>query len=256
MLERLRSRCQRDVLVGFGLLLLAGLVPAHAAPQQPTGSVSGHVREAESGEPVDAAELTVQGTEKSAVTDRAGYFRMDGIATGNHVLVVKYLGLETREVEFDLYPGELEQIALSLEARAVPVEELVVTVEPEVPVGKLVGFYRRMTRGPGHFITREEIVERGASQPTELLRRVPGLNVGADRFGSAPVTMGRRTGCVPEYFVDGARAPFFNIDNLRSADLAGIEVYRGTSEVPSQFRSRSRCGAIIIWTRDPSRSGG
>lgn len=238
------------------LVVLVGLAAPGPAVSQATGSVTGHVREAETAEPVEGAAISVEALDETTLTDELGYFRLNGLETGPHILVVSYLGLETREVAFEIYAGELEEMSLTLEVRAVPVEELVVTVEERMPVSKLLGFHRRMEQGPGYYITREEIVERNSARPSDLLRRVPGIDVGPSRFGSAQVTMGRRAGCVPEFYVDGARAPQFNIDNLTTGDLAGIEIYRGNSEVPIEFKAYDRCGAIIIWTRDPARGGG
>lgn len=237
-------------------MVLIGLAAPAPSASQATGSVTGQVREAETAEPVEGAAISVEALDETTLTDEGGYFRLNGLRTGAHVLVVNYLGLETREVSFELYAGELEEMSLSLEVKAVPVEELVVTVEERRPVSKLLGFHRRMEQGPGHYITREEIVKRESARPSDLLRRVPGVDVGPARFGSAQVTMGRRAGCVPEFYVDGARAPNFDIDNLTTRDLAGIEVYRGNSEVPIEFKAHDRCGAIIIWTRDPARAGG
>jgi outer membrane receptor protein involved in Fe transport len=52
-------------------------------------------------------------------------------------------------------------------------------------------------------------------------------------------------------YVDGFRVPGDPGDALsmiNAADVEGIEVYRGPSELPAEFMSDD-CAAIVIWTR-------
>jgi len=225
---------------------LAGPVVA-----QGRGVVAGRIVTAASKEPIAGALVKVLETDDSTSTSSSGLFRFDDLTWGAHVLHVEYLGMRSREVPFQIVPHRSTDLSVALELSVIPVAELRVRVRQDLPVDKMYGFFRRMEHGQGYYITREEVERRHPARPTDLLRRVPGLDIGPPRYGTAVVTMGRRSGCVPEYFVDGARAPFFDIDALQPADLEGIEVYRGNSEVPAEFNLRATCGAIIIWTRNP-----
>ncbi|MBL8987755.1 MAG: hypothetical protein JNJ80_15900, partial [Gemmatimonadetes bacterium] len=56
-------------------------------------------------------------------------------------------------------------------------------------------------------------------------------------------------GCGPTYFVDGQVARSF-AESTPISDVQGIEVYRGSAEVPAEFTgSDAMCGVIAIWTR-------
>ena len=63
--------------------------------------------------------------------------------------------------------------------------------------------------------------------------------------------------CYPDVYVDGTMVyafgygrPLFDINSLSTADVAAIELYTGTSRVPSQYNKRSAvCGVLLIWTR-------
>lgn len=239
-----------------GILVLAAVPAASAlssvpAAAQDGGAVTGRVVASVSGEPIAGALVSLPGTADTTTTSASGLFRFEDLAYGAHVLHVEYLGMRSRDVPFRVAPRRPTDLSVALELAVIPVAGLLVRIRRDLPVSKLFGFFRRMEHGHGYFITREDVERRHPARPTDLLRRVPGLDIGPSRHGVAQVTMGRRTGCVPEYYVDGARAPYFVIDDLQPADLAGIEIYRGNSEVPIEFKARARCGAIIIWTRDP-----
>ena len=64
--------------------------------------------------------------------------------------------------------------------------------------------------------------------------------------------VGLRGGCPMQFFLDN-----IPIGDNTSADrmidlvnVAGVEVYRGPSDVPAAWRGyRSRCGIVLVWTR-------
>lgn len=238
-------------LSGLAALAVATAALAGPAAAQGRGVVAGRVVAAVSKEPIAGALVYVRGSADSASTSASGLFRFDDLPLGDHILHVEYLGMRSRDVPFRTLPHKSVDLSVALELSVIPVAELLVNVQRDLPISKMYGFFRRMAHGQGYYITREDVERRHPSRPTDLLRRVPGLDIGATRYGTALVTMGRRSGCIPEYFVDGASAPYFVIDNLQPKDLEGIEIYRGNSEVPAEFNVRAGCGAIIIWTRNP-----
>lgn len=250
--ERIRSPPPRIAPL-LALAAIVCVVWPLSAQSADAGTLMGRVNASSTGDAVVGAEVLVEESDRRTTTGEDGLFRFENLPAGPHDLVVTYLGIRSREISFDLPPGGSDDLSLVVDLTIIPVAELHVEISRTHSVGKLVGFFRRSERGAGVFITREEIAERRPNRPTDMLRRVPGLSIGASRFGSAPVSMGRREGCIPQYFVDGTRAPRFNIDDLHPSDIAGIEIYRGNSEVPIEFKSGDRCGAIIIWTRDPGR---
>ncbi len=249
------SPCRSFTRAALLSLLTATLaaVPLSLQAQVRQASIVGRVIEAGSSAPVQGAEVMLKGTPHRAVTTESGVFRLEELPTGEHTLAVNYLGMESKEFPVQLTARRTLEVTFRLETKVLPVAELVVTVDQTVPVSKLTGFYRRSEQGPGYFLTRADIENQPATRATDLLRQVPGLDVGKrTRGGITPVTMGRRDGCLPRFYVDGAFTSYFDMDNLHPRDIAGIEVYRGNSEVPIRFKHGDRCGVIVVWTRDPS----
>lgn len=248
------------LLRASALVLAAAALAASPPPleaQVREASIVGRVTEANTGAPVQGAEVVLEGTSHAALSNESGLFRLEGLPSGHHTLSVHYLGMRSKEFPVQISARQSLDVSFQLETKVLPVAELVVTVDQTTPVSKLTGFYRRSEQGPGYFLTRADIEDMSATRSTDLLRRVPGLDIGArNRAGFTPVTMGRRDGCVPRFYVDGAFTAYFDIDNLQPRDIAGIEVYRGNSEVPIRFKHGDRCGVIVVWTRDPSNAAG
>lgn len=228
------------------------LAPTSALAQE-TGeraSILGRVSHSESHAAVPDAVIEMPGLELSASSDETGRFVFRDIPAGKHVLLVHYLGyVDTTLVV--LTPNVLTQIEIAINLRIVPVPDLLVQVAASDAPSKLTGFYRRRNAGSGYFITRQDILERAPRWTSDMLRRVPGVQLGRSNSG-VPMIRIRGRNCGISYFVDGIRAPGFNIDNAMPEAVAGIEIYKGAATVPAEFRGMlTPCAVIVLWTRDP-----
>lgn len=239
----------------LALALLIGLVPTllplPAPGQERTATVRGRVVAAATGDPVAGAEVSFPATGHSTLTNESGLFVLESLSPGPGTLEVRFLGTESRRIELDLAPGAIELLRIALVVRVIPLPTLDVTVEREVVSAKLAGFYDRMEKGPGQFITREEILQRDPYRTSDLFRTIPGVRVVHRHLGRRTLRFTRGGRCEVAFYVDGIRTPRLDVDNLTPTDLDGIEVYRGVSEVPIRFRRAATCAAIVLWTRDP-----
>lgn len=262
----------------LGAALLAAVLPlaSPATAQAPggTASLGGVVIEAASGVPISGATVRVAGAPETAVTDREGRFLMYELVPGRRMLEVSYLGQPTRPRAVELIEDRHAEIELAVDLTeftvagtersdlpdrdtVIPLEDLDVEVEGTIAIGKLHGFHSRMENGDGVFITREDILDRDPSRPSDLLRGVPGIRINPSTFERQSVIpsrgqQGQFQRCDLLYFLDGLEVPGFDVDDIPARDLAGIEIYRSLSEIPPQFRRRGICAAILLWTRDPS----
>ncbi len=87
--------------IWLGLLLL--LLPLSARAQA-TGSVAGQVSNAATAVFLDGAEVSVEGTNRSVITERQGRYELT-LPAGPATLVVRYTGLEAQRVTVDVRPG-------------------------------------------------------------------------------------------------------------------------------------------------------
>ena len=89
------------LLRALSALFLCWVVPAFA---QTSGIVSGQVSNAATSIFLEGAEVSVEGTNRVALTDREGRFELS-LPTGVATLVVRYTGLEAQKVTIDVKPG-------------------------------------------------------------------------------------------------------------------------------------------------------
>jgi len=166
---------------------------------------------------------------------------------------------------------------------AAPLAAVVVTADLRDHALDRVGFYQRSQHSVGHYLTAEQINRKSDFQFTDLLRGIPGLRVGIDKYGEDVVASPRAGGsmlnptygCV-QYFVDGL--PWGNgaleaigtvgdkDDNkrlsqiaieqgrqlnsvLKKSEILGIEVYQGGG-APAYFNQGGHnCASIVVWTK-------
>ncbi len=242
---------------------LAGAQDA-ALGQEPSGRLVGTVYMAEENTPLPDVTIRLRGTELRAVSDSLGSFRLEGVPSGDHTLTVSYLNMVSDvagSVAVAVADGETVWLNIEVEVTVVPVPELVVQIERADNVGKMAGFDHRRATAFGSFISREQIERAGPARLSQLFYAVPGVRVvpapNNDILGTRLVSA--RAGginCYMELFLDGIRQPSegFNIDLLPPEDIEAIEVYVGSSRTPAIFAFRGApCGAVVIWTRDPTR---
>lgn len=222
--------------------------------------VRGQVSDVENGRPLVAASIRFFDLEREdtlaweGLADSAGVFRGPRLGPSTYRIEAAALGYRsvTHVVPLEGY-GTVE-IEIELSPEALELEPLVVVTRRRDRL-EAAGFYDRRARGFGYTLDRAEIESRRPQRITDLLRLMPGVRVAVDGLGRTGV-LRMRGGCVPDVVMDGMRIPGpVRLDDiLRVQDVEAVEVYGGAA-TPIQY-SRSGCGSILVWTRDPGETGG
>jgi hypothetical protein len=241
-------------------LLLTGalaLAPNHVgelAGQAPSDSMAvliGEVQSAMSGDPVVNALVFLRSANRGAVTDSAGGFTIDSIPPGIDTLVIRYPGVDVQSTVIDFTPqGEVRAVFLLAE-KIFQVADLEVSIRRAASVDE-TNLERRMRTGQGIFITRERLLELASDRPSDALRNLPRVEVTKYGAEKIQVWIGRgSSACPPTYLVDGTPvAGDFVLDDIELDAIELIEIYRGPSEIPTQYRRSSKtCGLINIRIR-------
>jgi hypothetical protein len=141
------------------------------------------------------------------------------------------------------------------------------------------GFERRARRNTGGaFIRLEDIEKTKPVRTSDLFRSYPGVRID-DSSGVTQLVSLRSTRqqaptsrkaiiagetvmlpstnaarCVLRIGTDGRlMPPDFSVDDVRPADVIGIELYLGAATIPTEFSSVQRdapCGIVMIWTKN------
>jgi CarboxypepD_reg-like domain/TonB-dependent Receptor Plug Domain len=259
------AEVQMSALSAFSVLLLLLNVtgPTHRRSRKPSpgrrdlvsSSVRGVVVDGHTSQPISDASVILHGTKLNTVTDDAGRFVFDDVPAGRWVLEIQHIAYQTRSDTIEVKAGNDMFVEASMSEAAIPLQPLVVTVRPQKLVA--VGFYERKSRGIGTYITRDDIIKRHVERLSDLLSSVAGLRRTINNDGTSQINMRGvktiATRCDTQYFLDGVPADIgvLGPDIVPIRDIEGIEIYKGSSELPMQFDvGRAMCGAILIWTRD------
>jgi hypothetical protein len=224
-----------------------------SASAQSTAGLVGNVRDSLGG-PVPLAQLSVSGVR--SLSDSAGRFAMAGLPSGGATLQVRRLGFAPLDHQLELAGGRTDSVQLVL--AMLPRELVEITSRASDRArARLTDFYRHRENGSGYYFDRREIEQRRVQRISDLLRRLPGVRVATDRTGRYVVRMTRAVSgrdCPPDFWIDGIRAPFLNVDDVPVVDVEALELYKGPSGIPPEYLGRlgsPGCGAVVIWTRVP-----
>ena len=211
--------------------------------------------------PLRAAFVSLVGTTVRVGTGPNGRFRITDIPTGQYLVIVKHVGYRPTSGVVDVAPNDTARLSYTLAEAGPTVLQPVVVSKVGVST-RVAGFEERRKLGFGEFMDAADIARKNTVFSTELLRNFTTIDVSQNR--NQPVieyyAMSRREAgsvsvgyCPMQVYLDQVPMPTpFNLDLLPPPrDLAGIEVYAGSSTIPPQFSGFNRgCGVIMVWTKD------
>jgi hypothetical protein len=232
------------------------------------------VVDASNGRPVAQALVTATGAagaRASVRADSAGVYTLAVPGAGPVRLEAGRLGYEGARAEVTAGPGQTVELDLALVPARLEMDSLTVTARPEPPRDerlRRVGFYDREEAGQGRFVRGDDVRPRRFRRISDVMRAlVPGyafayaarIEGEAVRIDGEVVSIEgeadrnpRDGGCAPRIFLDGVLLGegLAVLDrSLRPEDLAGLEVYRGASQLPPRFGgSDAACGAVVAWS--------
>ena len=247
--------------VATSVALSALVVPVSGAQTRlaPAGTVVGVVQDT-AGRALPGVEVRLRGTDILTRTNESGAFRLVNTPLGASQLLLRRLGFEATSVNLDLREGHIDSLIVSLNMSIATLPGM--TVEEEAMTRSkrlLAGFWDRRSKGWGHFVTRDEIVDKNPHDFVDIVRMIPGVTtqvVNGRRTIRFNREAGMRTDCPPQYVIDGVPIENGNPDDFMPSDVEAVEIYNGVSTTPAAFAGRPQqrtrtCGTVVIWTRLP-----
>ncbi len=238
----------KDCKRGMAVILLLLMVTIQGLAQ----TITGVVTDAKNNEPLIGAMVTIKGTDRKAVTDMDGKFKLDGLRSGKYSLVITYVGYR---------PETLSQVqAGPLDASNV----ILVSMQPdEHQLGEvsIVAVERKNTETAAvqqvknsdvivNNVSAQEIEKTQDSNAGEVIRRVPGVSLIDDKFVMVRGLSQRYNnvwmngGAVPSSEAD-SRA--FSFDIIPSQQIDNLTIVKTPSaEYPADYTG----GFILINTKE------
>jgi iron complex outermembrane receptor protein len=163
-------------------LCLAGLVRAQSAA---TGSIEGRVQNVVSGDYLNNARVSLNGTNRVVLTDESGTYRLAGVPAGPATLRVRFAGFDEQEVKVDVVADQFVQrdITLGGTARsastgeAIKMDAFTVQSKKETDAAAIAVNEQRVALGQKSVISADQFGTIPDSNPGELMKWLPGVSV-------------------------------------------------------------------------------
>jgi hypothetical protein len=151
-----------------------------------TGSLSGTVRDYESGDKLMGASVFLIGSKFGATTDLDGKYRINGIPAGLYDVRFSFMGYETllkEQIEIDRGKNrELDARLKPIGSAVFTIEEILVTAERVLSTSTAVLTERMKAAAIGDAISAEQISRSPDATSGDALKRVTGLSVVDNKF--------------------------------------------------------------------------
>lgn len=204
--------------------------------------LSGTVKDPE-GNPVVAASVRLKQSDVQASTDKNGRYRINSqVSTG--ILVVSYVGMETREIQFD-----------GSAALDITLNRLTESMSEVVVVGYGTQSRESITSSIAKVDMKVAESAPIANAAAALQGTVSGVRVqqGSGQPGAAPTVIIRGgasidnpNGAQPLYIVDGIQRD--NMDGINTANIESMQVLKDASAT-AIYGARASNGVVIVETK-------
>lgn len=223
------------------LLVLGSTVAGHAQ------SIAGVVRSEQDNALLPGAEVALLGVDGERIravnTDSTGAFRLDAPRAGVYQVQVDRIGYRQAVSEpIELGPVEQIQVTIYLSIDAVELDPLIVTERRRYPNQQIQSLYERAdlarSTGRGRVYTRDDLERIRPHRLSHLLFGPRATCRGPTRYYLDGMNMGI-----------GAEALELLESMVVMTNIEGVEIYRGYSQMPTEYVRSDDCGAILVWSK-------
>tara|TARA_R110002096_G_scaffold329006_6_gene523059 strand:+ start:19760 stop:22801 length:3042 start_codon:yes stop_codon:yes gene_type:complete len=238
-------------------LALAMLLPICAFAQ--SGSITGKVTDAKTGEPLAGATAYIQSLQKGAQADLDGNYTISNLPSGSYALEVNYIGYRKFNTTVEVGSGTV-QLDITLNLDLVGMEELVVTGYGTIDRASFTGTVSSVSADKFESVPV-------ASVDAALQGQAPGVSISATS-GTPGSTQDIRirgissinAGTSPLFVIDGVPVVNGNtstnggtsslgfLSTLNTADIENITILKDAAST-APYGARGTNGVIVITTK-------
>lgn len=222
-----------------------------------TGSISGTVLDAATGEPLLGANVIVRGTQTGATTNENGYYILRDLEPEQYTLDIYFMGYETLTRRIDLQAGQEVTLDLVLNKSSDVLSEVVISANRRP---------QKITRAPAtvNVISSEQIENFPGPNPGELAARqkgvdfvrsgVQGTGINIRGFNSAfnSKNLQVEDGRISNLVATGL--PFGSFTTITKEDIERVEIILGPNA--ALYGPNAHNGLVNTITKDPRTSEG
>ena len=221
-----------------------------------TGSISGTVTDAATGEPLMGTNIVVKGTNTGATTNENGYYELK-LEPGDYTINIFFISYESLTRDITIGEGENIEMDFSLEPSTSVMDEVVVSANRRP---------QKITRAPAtvNVITSQQIADFAGPNPGELAARqkgvdfvrtgVQGTGLNIRGFNSAfnSKNLQMEDGRISSLIATGL--PLGSFTTITKEDIERVEIILGPNA--ALYGPNAHNGLVNTLTKDPRTSEG
>jgi len=253
-LERIRTFAIAAAVLGAAVSSVG--VRALGAQSGRTSTFVAGVADAETGQPLEGAEVILLGAHRLARANAMGEATLDQIPRGPQRVRVRKLGYAPSEVDIAMV-GDTSGAVFRLQRSVTQLGAVKVEAAEWTPP-QMKDVEARRKQGIGRFLSDVDLdKDRNRDFPLVLTTRFPGLKTILDVQSSNRVLASTRdqvglqgiAPCFVTVYLDGIDVPRQDIELVRTWDLAAVEFYTA-EQVPARYRTKAyACGVVLLWSK-------
>ncbi len=155
------------------------------AQSDDSGTITGKVVDAESGEPIIGANISITGSTKGAATDLDGVYRIGEVQPGSQSVTVSYISYTKKNItDIQVQPGEVTQLNVSLQPETIGLGEVTVTAQASTDSEAGLLSIQRKAVPMQDGLSSEYLGKTGDGNVASAMKRVTGVTLlnGKDVF--------------------------------------------------------------------------
>ena len=172
------------------LALGLALTPWLAGQSAQTGTIVGRVSNEATGDYVERARVTIEGTALETFTETGGQYRITNVPAGQARVRVFYTGLDPAVETVNVTPGALVQRDFNLGGRIVKLAEVVVASSKEMSGAAIAINEQRFASNIVNVVSADEFGSVLESNPGDFLKYLPGITIDFIGGAARSISMG------------------------------------------------------------------
>jgi iron complex outermembrane receptor protein len=177
------------------LLWVLASVPL-AAQSAGSGTLEGRVLNPRTGEYVERARITAEGTGAETFSDSSGQYRLTNIPAGTITIRAFFTGLDAQAETITVVPGTTVRRDFNLGSNIVKLSEFVVSSSREMEGAAIAINEQRFASNIVNVVSADEFGSVLESNPGDFLKYLPGITIDFIGGAARSISMG---GVPPEY---------------------------------------------------------
>ncbi|GGW58770.1 outer membrane receptor protein involved in Fe transport [Winogradskyella epiphytica] len=144
---------------------------------QNTGSVSGKLIDKDfNNEPLPFANVLVKGTATGTTSDMDGHFELQNLEVGSHIIVVSYVGYETKEIVVEVQPNKKVTLNVPLGSSSSTLDEVIIKTKTRKESETALLLDQKKAVEFKQSIGTEELSRKGVSDVATAVTKTTGIS--------------------------------------------------------------------------------